>query len=89
MNWYHRHFFVVAKLSDNAKRMDLRRWLKMHKIVCEKLGLNPSDNIDAFVDMSDIFRTMTDELKRFPHFDEFLVVWLQWHPEWREKLPVV
>ena len=76
MGWY-----KIAGLSAKMKQIDLKRWAEMHRLIIKKLGINVNEDIDAFIEISDIVRELVDELNRFPHFSEFLSVWKSRHPE--------
>lgn len=104
MNWYKEHKMVEAfyrlvtegnyrfamSPSVEYKKIDLKRWGKLHAMLSKIVGLTTSDPdfLDKFMELSDVFRELTDRLGRLPKKEEFVNAWRSWelykgmrHPE--------
>lgn len=68
------------RTSDKFKKLNLKRWMQLHKIVADELGIDKShpDFLTEFLQIGDIFRELTDRLKRLPTKNEFLSAWRSW-----------
>ena len=86
-NWF--DIGSLTCFSAAAARMkvtDLKRWGLLHKMICDRLGIDISgrmsdETLDLFYDISTIISDLTDKLGRLPRFIEFMQVWSLQHPE--------
>jgi hypothetical protein len=71
--------FAMLSATD-YKKMDLKRWIKLHKILAEAVGLEESDPnfLESFIELSDVFRELLDRLGHLPSKEEFLAAWRSW-----------
>ena len=108
MNWFKTHklsnaFYSLVAANNNRiamspagnyKKTDLKRWLQIHKMLAEAVGIDKSDPdfVNSFVELSDVFRELTDRLGHLPSRESFLTAWDSWqrykalreHPEEEE-----
>jgi len=49
-------------------------------LLSREVGLDPTDPeyYDKFIELSNVFRELTDRLGRLPHKNEFLAAWQSW-----------
>lgn len=75
-----RFYRIAMSPSFLFKQRDMRRWGILHMMMAKEIGLDESDPeyFDKFIELSDIFRELTDRLGRLPHKDEFLMAWRSW-----------
>jgi len=94
MNWYklhcladkfydlliHDNYKFAMAPSSRMKQVDLKRWGQLHGMLADAIGLDSSapEYIDKFIELSDVFRELTDRLGHLPSKIEFLTAWHSW-----------
>lgn len=76
-NWYNNFMLKSSMTALEYKTMDLKRWGKLHIILAKTVGLDlkTDEGLSQFMDLSDVFRELTDRLKRLPTRNEFISAW--------------
>lgn len=83
MNWFKKSIVLSGK-AQLFRDHHMPKWGLLHKKIAERLGIDLKDpvGLDQFMELSKIISDLTDELDRFPKFDEIWPKWLEIHPEW-------
>ena len=95
------YMFKGASKAGDYKQVDMSRWVQMHRLISKGLGIDiaekdsegnirkvPSEDIDRFMELSDVIRTLTDEFGKLPRFIDILVEWLKRRPQEINAIPV-
>ena len=89
MNWYsHNIIHAFAMDSATAKKVDFRRWVQIHKLLCKRLGIDTND-CDMFYRVSEMIARLTDKLERLPRLSDLLFVWDEWQSHGFQNLDAV
>jgi hypothetical protein len=77
----------VTAMSPAAefRKKDMKRWTELHKLLAETVGIDPKQSIDDFIELSDVFRELTDRLGHLPSETDFVTAWRSWKLYKHEK----
>jgi len=97
----HEYMFKNAGKAGDFKITDMSRWVQMHRLISKGLGIDvnekdidgnirkvPPEDIERFMQLSDVIRTLTDKLGRLPRFTSILAEWLKRRPDEVNVIPI-
>jgi len=94
------YMFKNAGKAGDYKMVDMTRWVQMHRLISKGLGIDvaekdidgnvrkiPEKDLNRFMELSDVIRTLTDDLGKLPRFVDILVEWLKRRPDEVNVIP--